>query len=1114
MAYGHNTSTDSAASLPPGLQIFGYTLLSVMGRGGFGVTYKARQESDGQIVVLKESLPRGCAFREPGSLLVQPKPGMEGDEPGCFGWAKTNFLNEAVTLNALCHPNIVQVLAAFEADDTGTAYYAMPLVSEHSLQDYIRKDGIRNRQWVLYLLSSLLGALNYIHNAETPLLHRDIKPENILIAESGRPILIDFGSARGTEVDLKTSIVTHSFSPIEQSKGVGEGPWTDIYSVGATMYYLITGTLVPPLDHRFPQESDAYRPLAGNAELEEVYGSVLLESIDKALAFDAEDRFCSALEWAQELQFDPFFQSSLAVVPPLAPTGTPAPGPVVQPGTFAFEQEEKKSKRGLFILIILLLLAALLAAGFLAYQHLKPEERGRELTYIPVSEPPAPLPEPTPVKKATAQLRILAKPGSQLYTLDTQQETNVKVPTLAIYYVVKEENGFYHIGNRPGEAASACLRKADAIEWKTSLAMRLEHPGSESKVQGRIIDHRRDVALYFNEPEGAEAYATHEDSVRAGIQKIARNYTNPNDFSSALAGVPQAAALGIIGREPLSWKKKAPSHLLPITGVLKDEEGFEKTVSYGGDPRRKSKIYQVAAMGKPRQDDTPKPATPTKAEKNVDVIFVVDTTKSMSPYIEGVKKSIETLIHSIKDPEKRVHYGIIGYRDFHLTPNGEVPTLEYVTRNFSPRPLPDEAFLSQVLPGVQASKKSTVGYVEDVFAGINAAMARDDQRQEVEWRKDATKIVWLIGDAPGREQEQREDSKLCSDKNRPVGTQSGLNFAGLQQMLKSHGIRVLSTFIATDQPHVRNLRAWKQYELTGQEQFQGLAYSTLNNNKPGGSENPADETQKDLQNHAYQLVDLIESSTDISAALKKGLMEGAKYIKLAADLDEDKLAEQFSNEALMPLLRDITNVVYGKPAELAVTQCLFDDAYVELLATRPEAEGAAAEPVPPVAQAWTLEKSVQGEANLEARVILTRGQFEHFTNLLQYIAEQLSNKSTDATTWNSLQKLMVVTLADPNLIGKLPATKQLTPEDINKFAGAYSDDDINAMLEHFPESTTSFINKLGTELTPQDRDAMLRNLHDNLSTLLEFGKSSEWVKDAGTTDDRLDFLDIPLNFMP
>lgn len=289
--------------LPPGSIVGEYTIISKLGKGGFGITYRAKHTQTGSIVVIKEHIPEGMAMRmQDGASVAAISPETEEN----FRSTMTEFMEEASILMGLEHPGIVPIQTAFEAN--GTAYYAMPFVEGSTLQipekptlDKEKKAAEARR--VKQLLRAMLFTLEYLeqHN----IVHRDIKPENILVNEENRPILLDFGSARQLQQGkIFNNIYTPDFCAPEQSTAASDAEMsqnistrTDIYSLGACFYYLISRLLPPRADMRIHASPDPYKPLAGRKDLELYYEHYLLQSIDRALCLDPKERWQDAATW-------------------------------------------------------------------------------------------------------------------------------------------------------------------------------------------------------------------------------------------------------------------------------------------------------------------------------------------------------------------------------------------------------------------------------------------------------------------------------------------------------------------------------------------------------------------------------------------------------------------------------------------------------------------------------------------------------------------------------------------------------------------------------------------------------------------------------------------------
>ena len=225
-------------SLPPGFIISDYRIERVLGQGGFGITYLAMDTMLNRRVAIKEYYPREFAVRD-GLRTIRAAGTTEDRET--FEWGRTRFLEEARILARFEHPNIIAVRRFFEAN--GTAYLVMDYCEGEPLDEIIKREGPLSNARLNNILFPLLDGLEQIH--ETSFLHRDIKPANLYIRADGSPVLLDFGAARQEIVGHSrsvTSLATPGYAAFEQYSTKGkQGPWTDIYGLGATLYRAVTG---------------------------------------------------------------------------------------------------------------------------------------------------------------------------------------------------------------------------------------------------------------------------------------------------------------------------------------------------------------------------------------------------------------------------------------------------------------------------------------------------------------------------------------------------------------------------------------------------------------------------------------------------------------------------------------------------------------------------------------------------------------------------------------------------------------------------------------------------------------------------------------------------------
>ena len=317
----------NAQALPAGTRLEEFVIESILGSGGFGVTYLARDTSLGRQVVIKENLPAQFCFRDTHSQTVMPRH-TTGEDAENFRWSLENFSKEAAMLASLDHPGIVKVLRSFQG--FGTAYFVMPFVEGMTLDELMRlrlRDGQSFTEEELRgLLDRMLSALGYLH--ERGIYHRDIKPGNILITNEGRPVLIDFGSARQRLSERSMTVVESAgYTPFEQLQSRGNvGPWSDLYALGGTLVKALTGEALPKAMDR--AVGDSWTPLARRVDLSARYSSGFLSGIDRSLAFRVEQRWQKAEEWLAASQ-DEVPAETVHPEPP--PRAEPPPLPETPP---------------------------------------------------------------------------------------------------------------------------------------------------------------------------------------------------------------------------------------------------------------------------------------------------------------------------------------------------------------------------------------------------------------------------------------------------------------------------------------------------------------------------------------------------------------------------------------------------------------------------------------------------------------------------------------------------------------------------------------------------------------------------------------------------------------
>jgi hypothetical protein len=312
--------------LPGGYRLHWYVLDRVLGQGGFGITYLARDTNLDRQVAIKEYLPSEIARRR-SDASAHPRTESQSER---YTWGLDRFLTEARTLARFDHPNIVRVHSVFESNNT--AYMVMRFEEGESLAALLGRSGMQTERQLTHWLMPILDGLELVHAAGY--IHRDIKPDNIYLRADGSPVLLDFGSARQAFGSSKTMtiLVAPGYAPLEQYYGDAstQGAWTDIYGLAATCYRAIAGRA--PLDAVARAKGvlgSAREVLAPAVEAGRGrFTESLLVAVDQALRLSESDRPQSVADWRRAL-----VASASAATLPVVPitVAEPAAEPMVAP---------------------------------------------------------------------------------------------------------------------------------------------------------------------------------------------------------------------------------------------------------------------------------------------------------------------------------------------------------------------------------------------------------------------------------------------------------------------------------------------------------------------------------------------------------------------------------------------------------------------------------------------------------------------------------------------------------------------------------------------------------------------------------------------------------------
>jgi len=373
-----------------------YKIEQVLGAGGFGITYLARDTNLNYLVVIKEFLPQDMATRDQSRISVTPFT----KDTQSYDHLLKRFSEEAQLLANMRHPNIVKVTRFFKANNT--AYFVMEYAEGETLKDYLKRNNTLKEEEILSIMMPILEGAKYVH--EQGFLHRDIAPDNIYLTKNGMPILIDFGAARDAIAEESkniSSIVKEGYSSPEQyTINNKQNASSDIYALGAVFYRLITGKVPTNAPHRQTALlNDDVDPIGDiSKEYEGKYTPQLLHAVKKALNIRATDRFTSVAEFQNALTGTSIIDSRPSPTSRHIASTTQQNNP---------SNNNNSSKSGLIIAFIIVL--ALLLAG-IGYVYMGQTSQNKIVTPQPVTiEVPVPAPVDTKNDELEAAKKELAE---------------------------------------------------------------------------------------------------------------------------------------------------------------------------------------------------------------------------------------------------------------------------------------------------------------------------------------------------------------------------------------------------------------------------------------------------------------------------------------------------------------------------------------------------------------------------------------------------------------------------------------------------------------------------------------------------------------------------------
>jgi serine/threonine-protein kinase len=335
---------DNSAMLPVGtlLQDGKYRIERYLSSGGFGNTYVATNTEFEEQVAIKEFFMRGISDRNGDSVSVSVSNKTNVEQ---FTSQKEKFRKEARRLRKLRNPHIVAVHDLFE--ENGTAYYEMDLIKGESLSERMKRSGQPlGEAEVLQILDQVLDALSVVH--AQGLYHLDLKPANIMVDQTGRALLIDFGASKqmsaGDGYSVSTSSAlsfTPGYAPLEQTEQNMKafGPWTDLYALGATLYKLLTGLTPPSASELLVSRKPLVFPTPVSSKMQQLIAWMMKPAyVDRPQSVSDVRQFLTATQPAEEetrpVEPDPVKEETLVIEKPQPkpqPKPEPKPEPIFEP---------------------------------------------------------------------------------------------------------------------------------------------------------------------------------------------------------------------------------------------------------------------------------------------------------------------------------------------------------------------------------------------------------------------------------------------------------------------------------------------------------------------------------------------------------------------------------------------------------------------------------------------------------------------------------------------------------------------------------------------------------------------------------------------------------------
>jgi hypothetical protein len=656
-------------------------------------------------------------------------------------------------------------------------------------------------------------------------------------------------------------------------------------------------------------------------------------------------------------------------------------------------------------------------------------------------------------KNSKVPLRVLTRPGAVMYS-DAEGKNVLKsnLPTFSSYFVYKRPvgemlvsgNGMYQVGVDDQGTVSGWIKGSDLFEWKQTLCLSFTHP-----------DGREPVLMFEDEDYLAALVNMAADKRNAAVDGY---YTSIDQ--SAAKKKPLPADFPILSMEPkMSVDNSSNFTLMPILDF--------RTVEFEGREARLLDIVAVSSTEKDRKSSdlrtnteylqTAVEASESKADKlanaKFDVVWVIDTTLSMGPYIRKVKESMIKISKDIaaqKDLDGRIAFGVWGYRD------ATTKDLEYITRNYTPQ-LQGIGDFVNTMDSVKETTVDSVVFDEDVFSGVSDAIAK------TQWRDNSIRIVILVGDAPGHE--------LGSEWN-----VSGYEQSTLRTIANESNVEMFALHINPPKTKKYNKIAAKQFKtLSLNPGTDESLYWAVPSTDIAAFENASNLLSNAIVKYASTIVSSFKTSGDDvpAAAGTAGEQAAAKPAENKPDVQGP------TEETIMKSLHAASVTWLGNEANVTAPRDI---------------------------EAWVVDKDLKESTkqSMEVRLLLSKSQLDDISTLLKdVLAAGETNQVSGEDFFTSLQAASAVAARDPDKLAKAGniAESGLIPDFLNNLP--------------YKSRLMEMNNEVWESWGPDEQNAFLSNLESKINSYAAIhDDTSQWIK-LNPDDDADDYVAaIPLDLMP